>query len=390
MMASQPASGDGSTLDIREMSRDQLLEIMYQMKELIDQNPQLARQILIDNPMLTRTVFKAQIMLGMVRPRQQQASSQPQQAQTVQQPNAQAIQSSSVQAGVGSSSQPLVPARPTHSQPSISVSSASIPPLAFQSQTMSSNPPPLPQQTKNILNTQVPSAAPPHSIATHNPPLPPPPAPQYPIPQTHLPITAGLTQQPMQIPGAMHQPLQPPLPQQPRPSSMLPFPHQAHPQMPHNVGYQPSNMPQQHLSQPMFHSGGNPSLPSSFPQGQPPLPNHPPPQQLYQGSSHMGTDFGVQVGNTMQGDRGAPWVHGLPENPMPVTQLPGPPPLPSGQMAPGPGVSGPPQPPQLTSEMERNLLEQVMSLTPEQINLLPPEQRNQVKQLQEMLMVRNR
>lgn len=134
----------------------------------------------------------------------------------------------------------------------------------------------------------------------------------------------------------------------------------------------------------------------------------------------MGTDFGVQVGNTMQGDRGAPWALGLPENPMPITQLPGPPPLPSGQMVPGPGVSGPPRPPQvisitlstsliqykpkiifsaeglsfvflqLTSEMERNLLEQVMSLTPDQINLLPPEQRNQVKQLQEMLMVRNR
>lgn len=40
---------------------------------------------------------------------------------------------------------------------------------------------------------------------------------------------------------------------------------------------------------------------------------------------------------------------------------------------------------QLTPEMEKALLQQVMSLTPEQINLLPPEQRNQVLQLQEML-----
>ena len=40
---------------------------------------------------------------------------------------------------------------------------------------------------------------------------------------------------------------------------------------------------------------------------------------------------------------------------------------------------------QLTPEMEKALLQQVMGLTPEQINLLPPEQRNQVLQLQEML-----
>lgn len=40
---------------------------------------------------------------------------------------------------------------------------------------------------------------------------------------------------------------------------------------------------------------------------------------------------------------------------------------------------------QLTPEVEQQLLQQVMSLTPEQINLLPPEQRHQVHQLQQML-----
>lgn len=39
----------------------------------------------------------------------------------------------------------------------------------------------------------------------------------------------------------------------------------------------------------------------------------------------------------------------------------------------------------LTNEMEKALLQQVMSLTPEQINLLPPEQRQQVVQLQQIL-----
>ena len=40
---------------------------------------------------------------------------------------------------------------------------------------------------------------------------------------------------------------------------------------------------------------------------------------------------------------------------------------------------------QLTPDMEQALLQQVMSLTPEQINLLPPEQRNQVLQLQQIM-----
>jgi len=40
---------------------------------------------------------------------------------------------------------------------------------------------------------------------------------------------------------------------------------------------------------------------------------------------------------------------------------------------------------QLTPELESALLQQVMSLTPEQINSLPPDQQQQVLQLQQML-----
>lgn len=40
---------------------------------------------------------------------------------------------------------------------------------------------------------------------------------------------------------------------------------------------------------------------------------------------------------------------------------------------------------QLTADMEKALLQQVMSLGPEQVNMLPPEQRNQVLQLQRIL-----
>lgn len=122
----------------------------------------------------------------------------------------------------------------------------------------------------------------------------------------------------------------------------------------------------------------------------------------------------------MQKDRGAPWVLGSSEITTVGTQLPGLPPIISGQMATGTSGQPPRAPPvkpsedflkyfslglnlvgmtkiilpvadpvfmvvQLTPEMEKALLQQVMGLTPEQINLLPPEQRNQVLQLREML-----
>ncbi|GMP67426.1 hypothetical protein CsSME_00027415 [Camellia sinensis var. sinensis] len=84
----------------------------------------------------------------------------------------------------------------------------------------------------------------------------------------------------------------------------------------------------------------------------------------------------------MQPERAPTWIPGLADNAM-GSQLPGPPLLaPVGQMGQG---SQQPRPPPLTPEMEKALLQQVMSLTPEQINLLPPEQRSQVLQLQQML-----
>lgn len=69
------------------------------------------------------------------------------------------------------------------------------------------------------------------------------------------------------------------------------------------------------------------------------------------------------------------------ENPA-LTQLPGPPAAVSSQMGPG---NQPLRPSSLSPEMEQALLQQVMSLSPEQISLLPPEQRSQVLQLQQIL-----
>ncbi|KAJ8427151.1 hypothetical protein Cgig2_017242 [Carnegiea gigantea] len=91
------------------------------------------------------------------------------------------------------------------------------------------------------------------------------------------------------------------------------------------------------------------------------------------GGSHLGTDFSNQGGTIAQMERGSPWPPVSRENtggPPP----PGPLPLGAGQMPLG---NQPARVAPLTPEAEQALLQQVMSLTPDQINGLPPEQRQQ-------------
>ncbi|THG13629.1 hypothetical protein TEA_024065 [Camellia sinensis var. sinensis] len=64
-MAGKGADGEGLSANLAGMSKNQLYDIMCQMKTLIEQNQQQARQILIQNPLLTKALFQAQIMLGM-------------------------------------------------------------------------------------------------------------------------------------------------------------------------------------------------------------------------------------------------------------------------------------------------------------------------------------
>ncbi|KAK8965319.1 hypothetical protein KSP40_PGU012267 [Platanthera guangdongensis] len=383
----QQLSGDGFTSHITGLSKSQLFEIMSQMKGLIDQNQKQARTILIENPLLTRALFQAQIMLGMVQPPQVmpnvQQQGQSQSARAGQKSITQTAQALPAQAGLQgqkSSPQPSVPAR---QQPlphvSISVPSASVPPLNYQQQQMISAPPHLAQQAKGFYGAS-PGPPPSQSSQIRSIPASPHTHSHYSMHQSHVPLVSSQTQPSLQTPGMFHQPLQPPLPQQPRPH-LHPFSHQLSSQMPHSLNFQPSNAPQQPFSQTLFHSGSLP--PSSFPQGQPPLPSQPPPQQLYQGGGPiMSSDYRNHAGTSMQAERG-PWMRGLKENPMPG-QFPYLPPLSLGQMHAVP-VGQPPRLPLLSPEMEKAVLQQVLMLTPEQINLLPPEQRNQVLEIQEIL-----
>ena len=58
---------DQITDALSKMPRAALFDIMAQMKGLIQQNQQQARQILVTNPSLTRALFQAQILLGMLK-----------------------------------------------------------------------------------------------------------------------------------------------------------------------------------------------------------------------------------------------------------------------------------------------------------------------------------
>ncbi|KAF7820359.1 cleavage stimulating factor 64 [Senna tora] len=59
---------DPLTLHLAKMSRSQLNEIISQLKAMATQNKALARQLLLSRPQLPKALFQAQIMLGMVTP----------------------------------------------------------------------------------------------------------------------------------------------------------------------------------------------------------------------------------------------------------------------------------------------------------------------------------
>ncbi|KAG9448934.1 hypothetical protein H6P81_008899 [Aristolochia fimbriata] len=321
-------------------------------------------------------------MLGMVQPPQVMPNIQQTLSQASQQPHVQTGQSTnmpptpllgqSVLGGPPTTSQLPYPSRQQSSQSS-PFTTTSAPPLTLPSQTG-------PQHSKGHLGAQISSGTLPQLSHAHNPSAVPHHSASLQSSVLQPPISSQ-SQQPLQAPGIHHQPLQPLQPPQSRPSSLQPFSHQMHSQMGPASGFQP---PQQIMSQPIFHSGVNPQpgVGSSFSQGQPPIRSQPPPQQLYQIGGHGGAEYSSSQGpNAMQVDRGAPWMSGAPESSPGGAILPGPPQLVPAQMT---SNVQPPRPPQLTPEMEKAVLQQVMSLTPEQINLLPPEQRQQQESLEQL------
>ncbi|KAL6838542.1 hypothetical protein ACP4OV_031598 [Aristida adscensionis] len=373
MAAKQAAAGEALAAQINSMSRSEMFDLMAQVKAMLDHDQETVRRMLVENPEVTRALFRAQVVLGMVKtPKTAQSSD-------VVQPTVAPTAPSSVKATAQdhvSGPQAPLPAN----QLSVAQNSGPFPSgLSNVSPTMDlptmlANPPQS-AQSKGYSIHQMPSVSVPQSSQHPNMTLPHAP-PQYSNLPSHMPIVHSQPQQPLQTPGIFNQPLQPPLPQLPRPPTMQSFAPQMHPQVPSSFGLTHANAPQHMLQQPMFHPGGNPQ--TSFLAGQPPLPNQPPPQ-LYQANSQ----YNSQSSTSMQVDRSTPWGRG-PEAPTAASRFPGQLPGLSGQMAQGIGGMQAGQAP-LTPEMEKMLVQQVMSMSAEQINMLPPEQRQQVLQLRDML-----
>uniref|UniRef100_A0A0D6R1U1 Cleavage stimulation factor subunit 2 hinge domain-containing protein n=1 Tax=Araucaria cunninghamii TaxID=56994 RepID=A0A0D6R1U1_ARACU len=463
------AAGNASFSSLAGMSKNQLYDVMSQMKVLIEQNQQQARQILVANPMLTKSLFQAQIMLGMVRPPQvmpniQQSFGQPpqQQAQSSQQGQVQSRQQGQTNL-VQNQTQP-------RQQPQMQGGQHSQMQITTQSQPQSTPmQPPLqrPQQIPVMQTVQQSQTQMPRQPASQ---------PMQQLPQNrnlplHPPVHSAQQNLPMhpqqsvnQSSSGLHQPMQPPLPQQPRPPLQPPM-HQLQNQPVQSMGFQPS-IPQQPQPQAKFQQSG--SGPQSTmgpfqPHVQPPLPSHPPPQQMYQMSSgssvgpvsHAGSDISGHgmghgnlptMGHGIQPGRGPNMGQGLSGigpavswAPVPsenvVNSVGGVQPFAIQQGMGGPvgvgggtitGISesvgpstgnigsvintGPPdiagssmvrshmvsevqtqavpqqqqQISHLSPEQEKALLQQVMSLTTEQINSLPVEQRQQILDLQQM------
>ncbi|GAB4815397.1 hypothetical protein N2152v2_002443 [Parachlorella kessleri] len=60
------APADATSVMLARKTRQELWEYLNQMKSLVQQNPQQARQILVQNPQLTKALFQTEIILGLV------------------------------------------------------------------------------------------------------------------------------------------------------------------------------------------------------------------------------------------------------------------------------------------------------------------------------------
>ncbi|GJZ36174.1 hypothetical protein Tco_0581991 [Tanacetum coccineum] len=371
-------SGDGLSMNLAGMSKNQLYDIMSQMKTQDQARPRTnldSKQPLLTNALLpvsdlvsssyvspgtnnarnasaaSRVLVKSaattvgtyllmlyvltwetNILIMIQIPKIQPAGSQHSQQATppAQQPSAQKASLSSQNSSRDQTSAPT---------PSASMSPLNHPLPSHPFQPM--------QHNRGHINAQ--SASMPSPQSSNMSALPPHYSSQPPsVVQPTTPAASTPLQQPLHMSSMPQMPLQPPLPSQPRPPSMPAYPHQNYSHMGPNAGYQ--------------HPGARPpsSMAPPFSQGQPLPPNQQLSQASYQGgNSHVGMDFN-QMGMPAQPDRGSNWMPGLSENAA-GTQLPGPsPPFLPAHMGSGS------QPPRTTSSVKLFLI----SLTKANFNLL--------------------
>lgn len=384
---------DPLTLHLAKMSRSQLNDILSELKAMATEDKELARQILLMNPLLPKALYQAEIMLGMVTPemlqmpniRQTGPLSQPlsQDGHQGQQP--------AVQAAPG-----LPPLSQNKMQfgmmPKVQESQASATPQNSLVANQASALPQLQNQPRMQLPHLAPSQVQQTSFTTHSgvstlPSIRPQPLPGFSArPQIQLATSSSLKQQ-MQAPLIQH--------------------------TARSGSANPGNSTQL--------VSANATVPSSL-LTRPPISD--PGYQMQPGSRMMsGNPDKLKTDSDRSGQAtdGATWAHRNnnysnatlgPVKSEPLDRPSKLAKLDDGRRTPLPVTgSGPSQvfaagssslnqipkaqnqpseqqvsQSQLPPEVEAALLQQVMNLTPEQLSLLPPEQRQQVIQLQQQML----
>ncbi|KAF7126646.1 hypothetical protein RHSIM_Rhsim11G0089600 [Rhododendron simsii] len=352
---------DPLTLNLAKMSRNQLNEVMSELKVMATQSKEQAHQLLLASPMLPKALFQAQIMLGMVT------------SQMLQMPN--------IRQASGPLAQPLSQGGPHSQQPVVPTQNK----MQFGL---------IPREQESQL-----SSLHPNSLACNQyssvPQLPTQPRVQLPLPvqsqvadQSTLPNYSGISILPSvrpppvgsvsfrpQIPEVTSfyekQQTKPPLLQHGE-SRGTNSGHTSHPIAP-NATFQTSLLthpllPNQNFQPGTSASSGIPEKANIFNTS----------DQMSRPSKLMKLDVGrsdlavgANVTPSLSGpsrDSGAnlyenqiPKAEAAPNSQKKVNQL------------------------QLPPEVESTLLQQVLNLTPEQLSSLPPDQQQQVIQLQQML-----
>ncbi|OVA08104.1 RNA recognition motif domain [Macleaya cordata] len=398
---------DQLTHYLAKMSRNQLFEIMSEMKVMATQNKELARQLLLSSPQLPKALFQAQIMLGMVTP------------QVLQMPNIRQSPGSLLQPPSQEGAQdPKLAVFPPHpGQMSIIQNKTQLGPmLGVQEGQLSSVP-------QNILVNNQSSAVPfpqlsmqprfQHSQQAQSQLLQQTTMAGQPGVSTVPSIRpfAGLPIRPqtpvLETSTALKQQVQPPLLQNRRPVGAVNLGHNTQLVFP-NATAQDLLPPRPLLSQPNFqHSSSNSMMLPGVPETVNKLAERS--AQVTDdarntGYSNMSSGFLEQ--KRMIGDASDPMNHPsklarledgralrtmMSQNTSTTggsgsTQIFGTGSSPANRISSSEGMQYPEkQVPQLAPDVESALLQQVMSLTPEQLSSLPLEQRQQVIQLQKML-----
>ncbi|TYH72706.1 hypothetical protein ES332_D05G273500v1 [Gossypium tomentosum] len=355
-LPSQPVpTSDPLTLHLARMSRNQLNEIMSELKKMATQNKELARELLLSKPQLLKAIFQAQIMLGMVTPQVMPNIRQPlgqpaqiplQDGQHSLQPTAQTL-SPMVQAGLIPKVQSQIASVPLNSLARNQVSATLQSTLQPRTQ--------LPQHSSNYVLP--PAAA--HSGVPKIPSLN-----TSVRPQIQVANSSSLNQQ-LQ-PSLLH-------------SGQLATANLSHSSrmVSPNVVMQSAPLPHPSLSDTSFQPG--PSITPGIAEKSNIVQNHseaisqPPKMVKLDGGKSGSSSVGLNVTNVS----GSKTLQTFGVDSAPVNQVPRAQEVQYAEKQ----ISQP----QLAPDVESVLLQQVLNLTPEQLSSLPPEQRQQVIQLQQAL-----